>query len=239
MKSKHLIYLYFLFVVCELLGDYAFNSFGQPYGIWFFKPLLMPVLMFWYYKQTKLKTSFDKIILVSLFFSWWGDNFLMPAIFKTDINFLLGLASFLIAHLLYVAGFVKTNISKPALLKKKPYLVLPFILFGVGLIAYLSNVNHPSFREMKIPVIIYASVIMIMVISALNRKNRVINQSFKLVYIGALLFMVSDSFIALSRFTYQFENNDFIARLSIMVLYTVGQYLIAKGCVLQNHKISA
>lgn len=233
MKSKHLIILFFIAVVLEILGGLVYEVKAIPYGIWTFKPLLMPILMFWYYKETKAQTSFDKIILASLFFSWWGDNFLMPAIFKTDINFLLGLASFLVAHVLYIAAFVKTTITQKELLKAKPYLVLPFVLIGIGLISFLMKENLSDFNEMKIPVIIYASVIMIMVIAALNRFKRVNKQSFKLVFIGALLFMVSDSIIALSKFSTLFDGKIYIASILIMTLYASGQYYIVKGSILQ------
>lgn len=221
-------------MVLEIIGEVVFDFKDLAYGIWIFKPLLMPLLAFWYYKETKAKSSFDKIILVSLFFSWWGDNFLMPAIFKTDINFLLGLASFLVAHLLYILAFLKTNIEASSLLKKKPYLSLPFLALGAGLLYVLFQENVPGFAEMSIPVVVYASVIVVMVLSALNRYGKVNAQSFKFVMLGAILFMISDSIIALSRFTLLFENNMFIARLLIMPLYVVGQYYIVKGCSLQK-----
>ena len=233
MKSKHLVILFFLVVILEILGGLVYDLRLIPYGIWAFKPLLMPILMFWYYKETKAKKTIDKIMLASLFFSWWGDNFLMPAIFKTDINFLLGLASFLVAHVLYIAAFVKTNIQNQSIIKSKPYLVLPFIIIGVALISFLMHENSSDFNEMKIPVMVYASVIMVMVITALNRYKRSSINSFKLVFVGAILFMLSDSIIALSRFSSIFEGNLKIAGLLIMLLYASGQYLIVKG-MLEN-----
>ncbi|MEX0596767.1 MAG: lysoplasmalogenase, partial [Candidatus Paceibacterota bacterium] len=205
-----------------------------PYGIWIFKPMLMPILAWWYYKETKLESKFDKIIMASLFFSWWGDNFLMPAIFKTDINFLFGLASFLIAHVLYILAFLKTNIEAPSIIKKKPYFMIPFVLYGILLLKTLFAENVDDFAKMSIPVVVYATVIMIMVISALNRQGQVVPASFKWVLIGALMFMASDSFIALSRFTYLFDDHQGLSRMLIMPLYIVGQYFIVKGCVLQH-----
>lgn len=234
MKAKHLIVAYFIIALLEILGEVIFDMHELPYGIWTFKPLLMPLLMWWYYKETKLQTKFDKIIMASLFFSWWGDNFLMPAIFKTDINFLLGLASFLIAHVLYVVAFLKTTKDAPSILKKRPYLVVLFIAYGAFLLKTLFAANVPGFADMSIPVAVYASVIMVMVISAVNRYGKVLPESFKWVIIGAILFMASDSFIALSRFTTLFDGHQSIARLLIMPLYILGQYLIVKGCVAQH-----
>jgi len=234
MQPKHLIILLFALLVLEMGGEVVYDLKDTPFGIWTFKPFLMPVLMFWYFQETKANTAFDKIILVSLFFSWWGDNFLMPAIFETDVNFLLGLGSFLIAHVLYIAGFVKTNLEGKPILKSSPYLILPFVLFVVGLMYLLFQADMPGFREMSVPVMVYATVIMVMALAAINRKGRVNSESFNWVLIGALSFMLSDTLIALSRFTTLFGDQIFIARLMIMPLYVLGQYWIAKGCVLQH-----
>jgi uncharacterized membrane protein YhhN len=234
MKPKHLIILLFALLVLEMGGEVVYDLKDTPFGIWTFKPFLMPVLMFWYFQETKANTAFDKIILVSLFFSWWGDNFLMPAIFETDVNFLLGLGSFLIAHVLYIAGFVKTNLEGKPILKSSPYLILPFVLFVVGLMYLLFQADMPGFREMSVPVMVYATVIMVMALAAINRKGRVNPESFNWVLVGALSFMLSDTLIALSRFTTLFGDQIFIARLMIMPLYVLGQYGIAKGCVLQH-----
>lgn len=236
MKSKHLVLIYFLVLVLEMIGDIVFDMKALPYGIWIFKPFLMPILMFWFYKETKMQSSFDKIIMASLFFSWWGDNFLMPMIFKTDINFLLGLASFLIAHVLYIVAFMKSKVQAASILKTKPYLALIFVLYGYILLKKLFTADVPGFQEMSIPVIVYASVIMIMVISAINRYGKVSQVSFRWVLLGALMFMASDSFIALSRFTNIFADGQMYARLLIMPLYAIGQYFIIKGCILQNEE---
>lgn len=235
MKHNKLIIAYFAVLVLQLIvGDYFFDTDKNALGIWLTKPLLMPILAYWYYQNTKAASSFDKIILVSLFFSWWGDNFLMPGIFKTDINFLLGLGSFLIAHVLYIVAFVKIPIKSKGVLLKKPWLVFPFVLFLFGMISFLFNQKHPAFAPMSIPVVVYASVIMLMVLTALNRYQKVNHPSFKWVFLGAVLFMISDSFIAFQNFSYIFENKPIVARFVIMPFYALGQYLIAKGCILQH-----
>lgn len=235
MKAKTIVSVYFVVLILEMAGEVIFDLKGLPYGIWTFKPLLMPLLMFWYYKETKAKFTFDKILLASLFFSWWGDNFLMPEIFKTDINFLLGLGSFLIAHLLYIKVFSMTP-KNESYIKKNWFIPLIFLAYGLSLILFLFQSDVPGFKEMSIPVIIYATIIMLMVVTAINRKFNVNTKSYQWVLIGALLFMVSDTLIALSRFTYLFENAQFIARLLIMPLYVIGQYYIVRGALAQHAK---
>jgi uncharacterized membrane protein YhhN len=238
MNAKKIGILYFVLVVLEILGELAHNFQGVPYGIWTFKPLLMPVLMFLLYKETALKSSFDKLLMASLFFSWWGDNFLMPDIFKTDINFLLGLASFLTAHILYIVVFTKTSQSGTSILKSKPYLILLMLAFGVGLITFLYQQKTPSFLEMSIPVMVYATTIIVMVLMAINRFGKVNAASFEWVLLGAVLFMISDSIIALSRFSPLFDELEYVSRTLIMALYTIGQYYIVKGAILQNKPTS-
>lgn len=235
MSRKNLISIFFIVMLVEMLAEVIMDFHQLPYGIWLFKPLIMPILMYWYYKGADgLKLGYDKIIMAAFFFSWWGDIFLMPAIFPEGIGFLLGLGSFLLAHVMYAVAFTKTD-GGSLILKKRPHLALIFILFGASLILYLRRQAHPDFLPMQIPVIVYASVIMIMVIMAVARYNRVNHDSFKWVMIGALMFMFSDTLIALSRFSNLFESAQYLARLAIMPLYVIGQYLIAKGALLQHH----
>jgi pimeloyl-ACP methyl ester carboxylesterase/uncharacterized membrane protein YhhN len=235
MEKNKIPQLFFIIMMLEILAEIYVETLG-PVPIYLTKTLLMPVLMYYYYQNTKSNfQTFDKIVLGALFFSWWGDNFLMPShsVQGESINFLAGLGSFLIAHLLYIPAFLKTTQPSKAVLLRRPWLAFPIVVMVFGLISFLMNQAHPAFMEMKIPVIVYATVIMVMVLTAINRYDRVPHASFKWVTIGALLFMVSDSLIAVSRFSDLFEGNINIARVLIMALYASGQFLIAKGCIEQ------
>jgi len=188
------------------------------------KPLLMIALGLWYYRATAPnRTPANKLILVALAFSWAGDVFLMGT---TEIFFLLGLVSFLITHVLYVIAFRKeiNLVQGDTLLKRQPLIVLPILLLPAGLILLVFNRIEPA---MKIPVVIYALVITLMVLTALNRCGRVSAESFRLVFAGAFLFMLSDSLIALNKF--YFSDGLWKAGFFIMLLYITGQFMIAKG----------
>jgi uncharacterized membrane protein YhhN len=235
MDKSKIPHIFFIVLMIEILGEIMVEKIG-PTVIYVFKPLLMPLLMYYYYQHVKSNfKTFDKIIIGALFFSWWGDIFLMPdiAFLSKEMAFLAGLGSFLFAHLLYIPAFVTVAHPAKPVLFSRPWLALPFVLLVFGLISFLMNQAHPDFMEMKIPVVIYATIIMFMVLSAINRYNRVPEQSFKWVLIGAVMFMVSDSFIAISRFSTLFETNVNIVRILIMALYAGGQFLIAKGCIEQ------
>lgn len=235
MKAQKLPHIFFIILLIEILGEVYVEQLGVL-PIYLLKPLLMPILMIYYYQNTKSNfQTFDKFVLGALFFSWWGDNFLMPlwSDISLPINFLAGLGSFLIAHLLYIPAFSKTVNNEKAILWKRPWLALPILLLVFGLISFLMNGQHPDFVEMKIPVMVYASIISLMALAAINRYKRVPQESFKWVMIGALMFVVSDSFIALSRFSNLFENQVNLVRILIMSLYAGGQFLIAYGAILQ------
>jgi len=65
---------------------------------------------------------------------------------------------------------------------------------------------------------------------ALNRSGRVGAMSFKLVFVGSLLFLLSDSMIAFNKF-----NSDIpLAGFLIMITYVAAQYLIMRGLILEK-----
>ena len=76
---------------------------------------------------------------------------------------------------------------------------------------------------MKIPVILYTGVIMVMALSALFRKA----EGSSLVLVGAVLFVSSDSLLALNKFDEPFMG----ARFWTMATYILAQFLIAAGMI--------
>lgn len=200
---------------------------GTPELRYVTKPLLMPLMIVWFFLETQgRRTSVHRIMMIAFAFSCAGDIFLM---YTTELHFLLGLVSFLITHVLYILCFRKevAEAGKKLLLRKKPYLALPVVALAGALIALVYSRIAP---EMRIPVVIYASVITVMVLMAMNRHKCVSTQSFQLTLTGALLFMLSDSLIALNKF--YFSDTLANASLYIMLTYITGQFLIAKGITL-------
>jgi uncharacterized membrane protein YhhN len=68
-----------------------------------------------------------------------------------------------------------------------------------------------------------------MLAAAINRKAKVSQESFYLVLAGAMLFVISDSAIAVNKFGNHFEYSDTL----IMSTYIFAQYLILKGYLAQ------
>ena len=216
--------LLWLFVIFSLINIFA--EAGQIINLIFAtKPLLMIFLSLWFYLETKEKTSrFTRYILGGFVFSFFGDTFLM---FNEngvggEIFFLLGLGSFLITHLFYVAAFLEYRKLEVGFVGKNKWLFLPFALFLLMNTAFLWK-GIPI--DMKIPVVVYSSAIVAMTMSGLNLKTKISKEIFQILFGGVLLFLISDTFIGINKFHTELP----FARILIMIPYLLGQYFIAKG----------
>jgi len=65
---------------------------------------------------------------------------------------------------------------------------------------------------------------------ALNRRGRVNPPSFRYVFFGSILFLLSDSMIAINKFSTEFP----LAGFWIMITYISAQYLIMRGLVYEK-----
>jgi uncharacterized membrane protein YhhN len=143
--------------------------------------------------------------------------------------FLLGLSAFFLAHACYLLLFVhsvqRADPSTPApLLWRHPWLLLPFLATEGLLFHYLA----PGLGDFWLPVLCYATIITLMNLAALNRWQRVPDVSFARVMTGGLLFMVSDSLIAIERFGPEALPLPWPS-IWIMTTYTAAQYLLVTG----------
>jgi len=68
-----------------------------------------------------------------------------------------------------------------------------------------------------------------MLAGAINRKEKVNLMSYTMVLTGALFFVISDSVIAINKFSHKFESSETI----IMSTYIIAQYLIVAGYIFQ------
>lgn len=194
------------------------------------KPFLMVCLSLWFYLETKNRvSSFRFWILLGLIFSIGGDTFLMfvenPPHWESF--FLFGLVCFLVTHVAYILAFAKYPKLKEGYVFKNPIWTIPFLLFLIAN-TYVMWDGVPN--EMKIPVVVYSTAIMLMAIACLNMKERISSAAFRLLFLGVMLFLISDTFIGLNKFV--MPNEIPHVRLIIMFNYLLGQYLIAKGAAL-------
>jgi uncharacterized membrane protein YhhN len=196
------------------------------------KALIIPSLMIFYHFTVRGNYGlFHRVIMTSLFFSWVGDVALQFAdgniltVASTDLFFLIGLGSFLIAHIIYFIAFSIPR-GKNSIFTTRIYQTVLVLLYGFIMLYFL----YRRLGDMKIPVIIHTAIILLMLLSALNRYGKVNGISYVLVVCGALLFVISDSLIAITRFQMKID----FAGTIIMITYVTAQYLIVIGCIRQN-----
>jgi uncharacterized membrane protein YhhN len=188
------------------------------------KALIIPVLMILFSVNLKpFKNWSHRFMFAGLFFAWAGDVILEFS--KNNGNiFILGLACFLLAHIMYFTVFIITP-GKNSVLSNRIYLLVPVIIYGIVLVSFL----YADLDDMRLPVIAYAIVILTMLAGAINRIEKVKTYSFYLVLAGAILFVISDSVIAVNKFSHQFESSGIL----IMSTYVIAQYLIVTGYIFQ------
>lgn len=193
--------------------------------VFWVKPLLMPALALGLYWATRPSpTNFLlRTVYAALAFSTVGDTLLLFSSGSHGaVFFMLGLVAFLMAHLCYIGGFRSMAGFKGGYLNENPILILPFVLFLGGFLTYL----RPGLPAgMAVPVTVYAAVITVMALSAFNTKPKVTSAAWTALAVGAVLFMLSDSLIAINKFRMPVPG----ARILIMATYLVGQYLIVRG----------
>lgn len=184
---------------------------GPPLQVYIFKPLTMVFIILIALSKTKASPSRYAIAVVcGLICSISGDIFLM---LPSD-QFIWGLVSFLIAHLFYIFAF--TYGSK---IRLAPWALISFAVYGILIYVVLS----PHLGAMKAPVAAYIIVILVMGWRAWERWSQTSQKTALFAFIGAVLFVISDSILALNRFREPFA----AARALNLSTYFAAQWLIA------------
>jgi uncharacterized membrane protein YhhN len=185
------------------------------------KPLLMPILAIYFLLHVKqIKVNLKTWILSALFFSWAGDILLMFQ--ENDSNFFLfGLSAFLLAHVFYIVFFYGIRIKEK--IKINLWLLMAVLSYYAALIFLL----FPHLGDMKLPVMVYGIVISSMFMLAMHMlfiKNKMAG---KWMMFGALLFVMSDSLLAINKFYQSFE----MAGMIIILTYGLAQLFIVSGAM--------
>jgi uncharacterized membrane protein YhhN len=183
------------------------------------KPLLLISIGWYFVIQTRdFPSPFRKWILAALFFSWLGDVLLMFQARK-PVFFLLGLSAFLIAHLFYIVFFHQLRVREQV--RARPVILVIVAAYYAGLIILLS----PYLGELRLPVRVYGLVISCMLMLAAHAWFARERTAGRLMTIGALFFVISDSTLAINKFYHPFA----AAGIVIMLTYGLAQILIVEG----------
>jgi len=184
---------------------------GPAWQVYLFKPLTtVLVLVLAALAPSVHGSAYRFAILAGLVLSLAGDVFLM---LPRD-RFVAGLASFLAAHLAYIAAF-----QADAAVPMDPQLLLPLVIAASALLWLL----WAGLGRLRVPVVLYAATIVVMVWRAWARSRAIPSLGPALAAAGAVLFLVSDSLLAIDRFRHRFHT----ARAAVQMTYVLAQALIA------------
>jgi alkenylglycerophosphocholine/alkenylglycerophosphoethanolamine hydrolase len=159
---------------------------------------------------TKGGSSAARFVGVGLLLSSVGDA-LLDLQARDASLFLLGLVAFLAGHISYIIANVQGAISHSA------PLACAIATFPAGMLWLLAP-SLPS--DMVVPVAVYACVIATMAYTSLVRRQ---THNWHRAAAGALIFVLSDTVLALDRFLAPLPN----AKLVVMLTYYTAQALIA------------
>jgi uncharacterized membrane protein YhhN len=170
---------------------------GQKQARRFTKPFLMPLLM----------VGRERPVQRALGLGGLGDVALLGT---SDAAFTAGLVSFLAGHLAWVAALRPRS---DRVLTRRPALALPYVAAWLGLNAYL----WPRTGKDRIPVLVYSSALLSTALAALDTGDPITSA-------GGVLFMASDSLLALERFgDFHFTGQEGV----VMTTYSAAQSCLA------------
>ena len=179
-------------------------------GSTYTKLAIMPALLLGFLLSVPARRGLVVVFgVVAILLSWFGDALLAS---PGDLGFLLGLGSFMLAHIAYLVLFAWPMRQRPV-----PWPALVFAAWWFALVTILA----PYIGSLLVPVAGYGLVLATASAAALGTN--------RLAAIGAALFLISDTILAFRLFYPGFEF--WQMNLTIMVFYIVGQGLIILGAV--------
>jgi uncharacterized membrane protein YhhN len=197
---------------CAIVAGYR----GDRRGVYLFKPLTTLIIIaavLWL--SAPADPHYPVWILAGLLCSLAGDVFLMLG----EKRFLFGLASFLVAQLVYARAF---TLGVGVAAAQLPWLA-PFAFYAVTVVVLLWK-GLPD-ATMRGAVVVYAAAIALMAWRAAARLHApaVPLSSGAFALAGACLFLASDAVLAVNRFRKPFTLGEPVT----LATYWAAQWLIA------------
>ncbi|MGB8192759.1 MAG: lysoplasmalogenase [Chitinophagaceae bacterium] len=238
MKPTPWLWLFGLAVAADLAAIY----FQWNEVRYISKPLIVLCLLIWFVQQAGA-SGVSFLFAGALLFSLAGDVFLLFED-KGAIFFMLGLGSFLVAHVFYIVAFMRLRKegsrkgpqeASPFLSTRGPeyekgeasrpplrlFWIIATAIYGSTLIYILL----PYLDELKIPVTAYAFVLCAMLLSVVHAFRNLYARPGIICLAGALLFVISDSTLAINKFYMGFP----MAGIVIMFTYAFAQFMLVTG----------
>lgn len=178
----------------------------EPVGFKIFMKLIPMALIITFAMMTKstLSRTYKSIMLVGLMICMIADGVIYW--------FMAGLITFFVGHVFYIFAF--RHIARKPMPKWAAAILL---LYGAIMATWIAG---SQFREgeiiLAIAIIAYITIILMMGWAAIRTR-------LPLAIAGAILFMLSDSILAIDRFVYPMEARDAL----VMSTYYCAQFLMA------------
>lgn len=220
------IIAYIFCTLITMLGD-TLSLRWMHYGS---KPLIMFLLFLYVWQSIRTVDSSGSLrwLLTGMFFALLGDIFLMIA--EIDL-FAAGLGSFLVMQICYSRAFwlliaqSGTQLSFRSLFRT----AIPFLLYDAVFLFFLHPVfqENPALTSLWWPVVLYVGCLSMMGILATHlRKELTLFAGGPIwVFWGALLFIASDSAIAINKFLMPVVGATWL----IISTYAAAQFAIVVG----------
>jgi uncharacterized membrane protein YhhN len=164
--------------------------------------------------SSALDSRYGTLIFSGLVLSWFGDVLLIPK--GAGAAFKAGALSFLAGHVAYATAFVTLGLDTTSLLVA----VIVVAVFGLTL---LPRIRAGVPQSLSAVVLSYMVVISLMLILAAGAAAAT---STPVIFVGALLFYLSDLAVARERFF----SNEFINKLVGLPTYYLAQVVLALSC---------
>jgi uncharacterized membrane protein YhhN len=198
-----------------LAGLLFFEKKESTKGLIIVKPLLSVLFIIAALLQTHMNMIYFYLVFSGLVLCLIGDVCLI--FFFNKKVFTAGLGAFLAGHIMYTIAFFSCGTAGSVMWVT----TVSCVALSIGVFFWLK----PNLGSMLGPVIAYIVIISAMAIGASALKsNPMLDMTGKiLVYAGAMLFYVSDIFVARHRFV----KKEFINRLLGLPMYYTAQFMIA------------
>jgi uncharacterized membrane protein YhhN len=215
--------------VSGLLAILGANATGASIWLHYLcKPLTTLLILAWVWLiADPVSGRYKTMIMAGIVLSALGDIFLMlpPAVFA--LGFICGLASFLVAHLLFLRA-----LTSDVPLFGKPQALLIYAVIGAINLAILWS-GLPA--DLHVPVPVYLLCLAAMAAQAASRWLTLKTKASCMAACGGALFFLSDTLIAYDRFSQPIA----FASVWILASYYTAIWLIAlsadKGNTVFNH----
>jgi uncharacterized membrane protein YhhN len=193
---------------------------GPAWQVYLFKPLtttLLIAMALGFARRARRRAGggwprFHALVCAGLLGSLAGDIFLM----LPGDRFVAGLASFLVAHLCYIAAFTRDVPWRGATALAAPY---------AAALALLLAVIWPHLGPLRAAVVVYGATLAVMAWRAAARSSLRRTAPAAAAAAGGALFLLSDGVLAVDRFAYPFAASTLI----VMVTYIAAQWLIVQS----------